>query len=132
VLDSPDVIRKKIARAVTDSLGEVRFNPEQAGLFNLLSMIHLLSGDTPEAIEARHADGRYGPVKQELAELVIEALAPVRERYREYEAEPEIVDRTLLEGAERAAPMARSVVEAVESRLGLRRSARRTTPVAAL
>ncbi len=129
LLDSPDVIRRKVARAVTDSVGKVRFNPEQAGLYNLLTMIHLLSGDAPDVIEHRLQDRGYRAVKEELADLVIATLEPLQRRFQEFADAPELVDRILAEGAERARPMAQDVVAAVEARIGLRPSA---TPAAAL
>lgn len=129
LLDSPDVIRRKVARAVTDSVGVVRFNPEQAGLYNLLTMIHLLSGDAPDVIEHRLKDRGYRAVKEELADLVIATLEPLQHRFQEFVDAPELVDRILAEGAERARPMAQDVVAAVEARIGLRPSA---TPAAAL
>jgi tryptophanyl-tRNA synthetase len=121
LLDEPGVIRRKVSRAVTDSLGVVRFNPEQEGLYNLLTMIQTLSGDSPDAIEQRLAGQGYRGVKEELADRLIEALRPLQERYSEFERQPEIVDEILRQGAERAAPMARSLVDQVEDRLGLRR-----------
>lgn len=132
LLDSPDVIRRKIARAVTDSLGAVRFNPDQAGLYNLLTMIHLLSGDAPDVIENRLRDRGYRGVKEELAELVIATLEPLQRRFQEFADAPDVVDRILAEGAERARPMAQEVVAAIEDRIGLRQSAARAAPTAAL
>jgi tryptophanyl-tRNA synthetase len=90
-------------------------------LYNLLTMIQTLSGDSPDAIEQRLAGQGYRGVKEELADRLIEALRPLQERYSEFERQPEIVDEILRQGAERAAPMARSLVDQVEDRLGLRR-----------
>jgi tryptophanyl-tRNA synthetase len=120
LLDSPDVLRKKISRAVTDSLALVRFNPEQEGLYNLLTMIESLSGRSPEELEARFAGQGYKAVKDELADLVLQTLEPLQKRYRELEEDPASVDRILAEGACRARQMARPVIEEVERRLGLR------------
>jgi tryptophanyl-tRNA synthetase len=120
LLDPPDVMRKKIARAVTDSLGVVQFNPEQAGLYNLLSIIQLLSGRSETEIMDQFQGQGYRAVKEETADLVVAALAPLQERYQEYLSNPELVDRILAEGAETAAPRARKVVSEVERRMGLR------------
>lgn len=129
LLEPPEELRKKISRAVTDSIGVVRFNPEQEGLYNLLSMIQLLSGRSPAELEAQFAGQGYRAVKEELADLVVDTLTPIQERYRELERSPEVVDSILEEGAERATAMARSVVQEVEDRLGLRR--RRSSGAAA-
>ncbi|HLJ68882.1 MAG TPA: tryptophan--tRNA ligase [Chloroflexota bacterium] len=131
LVDSSDVIRKKIARAVTDSIGVVRFNPEQAGLYNLLTMLQSLSGETSEEIESRFAGGGYAPLKQELGDRVIQALEPIQRRYHEYLAAPEIVDRILETGAEKARSMAAPVVRDAEQRLGLRFSGAQSGATAA-
>lgn len=120
LLDPPDVVRRKIARAVTDSSGMVRFNPEQSGLYNLLTMIHLLSGDAPDVIEHRLRERGYRGVKEELTELVVAVLEPIQQRFRQFEESPELVDQILAEGADRARPMAQDVVASVEDRMGLR------------
>lgn len=132
LLDSPAVIRRKVARAVTDSLGAVRFNPDQAGLYNLLTMIHLLSGDAPDAIENRLRDRGYRGVKEELAELIVATLEPLQRRFQEFSDAPELVDAILARGAERARPMAEEVVAAVEDRIGLRSVVGRAASAAAL
>jgi len=111
----------EVSRAVTDSLATVRFNPEQAGLYNLLTMIESLSGRSRDDIEAQFAGSGYKPVKDALAEAVIATLAPLQERYREFESDPEVVDRVLAHGAEKARGMAHEVVDEVERRIGLRR-----------
>jgi tryptophanyl-tRNA synthetase len=121
LIDPPEIIRKKFARAVTDSLASVRFNPAQDGLFNLLTMIQGLSDQSSEEIEARLQSEGYKGVKEYCADLVIGALGPLQQRFHEFQAEPIIVDRILQEGAERALPMARELLESVESRMGLRR-----------
>lgn len=120
LLEPPESIRRKVSRAVTDSQGIVRFHREQEGLYNLLTMIQLLSGDQPQVIEQRFEGQGYRAVKEELAERVIDALQPIQERYRAFEAEPQVVDGILAEGGERARTIASTVVRTVEERMGLR------------
>lgn len=120
LLDSPDVIRKKMARAVTDSLGIIRFDPAQAGLLNLLSMIEILSNQSKAEIESGFEGQGYRVVKDRLTELIIEAVSPLQERYRQFEADPRQVDELLAAGAERARDLARPVLAAVRERIGLR------------
>ncbi|MBV9281803.1 MAG: tryptophan--tRNA ligase, partial [Chloroflexi bacterium] len=132
LLESPGDIRKKVARAVTDSLGVVGFNPEQAGLYNLLTMIQLLSGQSEEQILTCFGGGGYRAVKEELADLVVETLQPVQDRYREFERNPDVVDRLLDEGAERAHEIAAGVLAKAQRAMGLRarRGARSALPSA--
>lgn len=121
LLDPPDIIRRKVARAVTDSLATIRFAPnEQPGLFNLLTIVQILSRRSPDQIEAEFAGQGYRAVKESVAELVIEAVTPLQERYREFEREPEVVDGILRDGAERARAISGQVVRAAQDRMGLR------------
>jgi tryptophanyl-tRNA synthetase len=120
LVDAPDVVRKKVARAVTDSLGVVRFDPAQAGLYNLLSIHRILSGLFAEELEERFAGQGYRAVKDEVSELISDALRPLQDRYETYRREPEIVDQILSNGARRAHEMAAETVRRVEQRMGLR------------
>ncbi|MCL4534478.1 MAG: tryptophan--tRNA ligase [Bacteroidetes bacterium] len=119
LLDGPDEIRRKIARAVTDPGREVRFDPGRPGLYNLLSIYELLSQEPRAEIEARFAGRGYAELKQELAELVIESLRPLQRRYREIRREPGRLEDLLAEGAARAAAEADRVLAAVKAAVGL-------------
>jgi tryptophanyl-tRNA synthetase len=125
MLDPPPVVRKKVARAVTDSLGEVRFDPAQAGLYNLLSIHQALSGQSAEEMEAHFEDQGYRAVKEEVAELISEALKLLQDRYASYQQAPEIVDGILADGADRAHDLAVPIVRTVEEKMGLRPRSKR-------
>lgn len=120
LLDEPDLIRRRIGRAVTDSLREIRFDEERPGVHNLLTIHHALSGQEKAAIEARFEGKGYGDLKKEVAEVVVEALAPVRRRYAEITADPAIVDGILEAGRDRARPVAEATMESVRRAMGLR------------
>jgi len=124
LLESPDAIRHKISRAVTDSLGIVRFNPDQAGLHNLLTILQLLSGESERELENRLEGQGYKAVKEAVTERVISALQPLQERYRQFTEEPQIVDRILAEGAEKAHAIASPVLSVAQDKVGLRPCAR--------
>jgi tryptophanyl-tRNA synthetase len=84
VLDEPRAIEKKLRRAVTDSGTEIRRDPRKPGVSNLIDVLAVARGTTPEAVEADLASARgYGDLKAATAAAVIEMLAPVRERYAE-------------------------------------------------
>ena len=87
LMDAPDVIRRKIRRAVTDSGTEVRGGPEKPALTNLLDIYSILSGATVDEIEQRYEGKGYADFKADLAEVVVEALAPIQARIRELEAD---------------------------------------------
>ncbi len=119
LLDEPSLIRKKIMRAQTDSFRDVVFEPSRQGLYNLLQIYELLSGQDRQSIE-RHFEGKgYGDLKKELAELVVEALTPIRERYGQIMADRTYVRSVLREGADALRPTARSTVALVKERVGL-------------
>lgn len=121
LLDDPDVIVKRIKRATTDSGSTVVFDEERAGLFNLLTIYLLLSkpGTTKQEVEAHFAGKGYGALKSELAELVVEALRPIQQKYRELSADPQYIEEILRDGADRARPIAAKTVADVKAAMGL-------------
>ena len=118
--DEPDVIRRVIQRAVTDTGREIVFSrdPEKAGVNNLLEIYELLSGQGRPEIEARFAGQGYAALKKEVAEVVIEALCPIRARYHELISDPAELDRTLAVGADRARSVAEPKVQEVRHKVG--------------
>lgn len=122
MLDSPDEIRWAIRRAVTDSGREIRFSddPEKAGVNNLLSIYKVITGKSEKEVEADFADARgYGELKQRVAEVVIEELRPIQERYRQLMKDPAELDRLLARGAQRAAAVSEPKVEEMKRKMGL-------------
>jgi tryptophanyl-tRNA synthetase len=125
ILDEPEVIRRKIARAVTDPGSEVRADDEQKpGVTNLLRIYSALAGEEIGALEARYAGAGYGAFKKDLAEVVTGALAPIRERTAKLLADEAALDRLLAHGADRARPVARETMTRVSQRVGFLPGAR--------
>ena len=121
LLDSPDRIKKKVMRAVTDSGREIGFtdDPARAGVNNLLEIYEAFTGDSREAIEARFAAARgYGDLKKQVTDVVIAGLAPVQRSYRELTSESGYIDELLGQGAERAAGVANPTLELARERMG--------------
>jgi tryptophanyl-tRNA synthetase len=119
LLAPPDVTRKNIMRATTDSGREVRFDEGRPGVYNLLEMYQLLSGRSREAIEVEFAGKGYGDLKKALAELVIETLRPLQERYAEIRRDPAYLEGLLRRGAERAETTAQATLKRVKDAVGL-------------
>ncbi|WP_217167523.1 tryptophan--tRNA ligase [Streptomyces sp. AC512_CC834] len=118
LLDEPDVARKKVMRAVTDSGYEVVYDRgERPGLANLLEILGACTGGDPA--ELAGAYDSYGALKKDTAEAVVEVLRPVRERHQELCADPGYVEGVLREGAEKARAMARPAVDAAYRAIGL-------------
>ncbi|EJC01856.1 tryptophan--tRNA ligase [Helicobacter pylori Hp P-8b] len=117
LLDEPDVIVKKIKKAATDSMGVIAFDETREGVFNLLNIYMLLSDESPEKIEERFKNKGYGDFKKELAEVVIQSLKPIQERYKEISDDE--VKAVLNCGAEKARPLARATYQKAKELMGL-------------
>ena len=120
LLDDPKVVTKRIRSAVTDTGTEISYDPEaKPGVSNLLTIYSALTGESIEQLVARYEGKMYGHLKVDLAEVVVEALRPFRERSAEYLADPGALDALLADGAERAAALAEPMLERVYERIGL-------------
>ncbi|MFH9251089.1 tryptophan--tRNA ligase [Streptomyces lydicus] len=118
LLDEPEVVRKKVMRAVTDGGSEVVYDrAERPGLANLLDVLAACTGGDPERLAGAYDS--YGALKKDVAEAVVETLRPVRERHAALAAEPAYVDEVLGRGAERARGMAKPRVDAAYRAMGL-------------
>lgn len=122
LMDDPKVIAKKIKSAVTDTEREIRYDPKaKPGIANLLDIYATVSGRTIPELEAEY-DGRgYGDLKKDLAEVVVERVAPIRERTLELMEDPAELDRLLAIGADKASERAERTLTTVYERVGFLR-----------
>jgi tryptophanyl-tRNA synthetase len=118
IADTPDVIRKKLKVAVTDSGKDVHRSPDKPGVSNLIEIMAVATDEAPEAIEDRYDGQGYGQFKSDVAEAVIAFLEPVRLRYEELSKDPGELERLLRMGAEQAAAAAAPTLEAMYERMG--------------
>jgi tryptophanyl-tRNA synthetase len=101
VMDEPDLLRRKIKRAVTDGLDRLEYRPdEQPGLANLLEILAACTGKPVREVAGEFRS--YGELKEAVTEAVIEELRPIRERTGELCADAAELDRIRARGAERA------------------------------
>jgi tryptophanyl-tRNA synthetase len=119
LLDTPDEIRQKIAKAVTGPGREVRFDVEQPGLYNLLTIYELLSKKSRPEIEAHFRGKGYAEFKRELAELLIDSLRPLQERYHDVRRDPRYLEGVLEDGSTRARAESGVVLRAAMTAMGL-------------
>jgi tryptophanyl-tRNA synthetase len=119
LLDEPDVIRRKIRRAKTDSGTEVVATPDKPALTNLLGIYAGLTDRSVPEIEDQYRGKGYGDFKKDLAEVVVESLSPIRERTLELLDDPRELDEVLEAGAEKARGVARSTLHDAWAKLGL-------------
>ena len=117
LLDDADTIRRKFKRAVTDSGTDVRFDETRPAVTNLLSMYQLLTGQTPEEVEAHFAGKGYAQLKGDLAEATIEFLRPFQERVRGIGDEE--LSRILRGGADKARRIAAETIRQAKERMGI-------------
>jgi len=123
VLEEPASIRRKIARAVTDSGSEIRADDEaKPGVTNLLRIYSALTGESVASLEQRYSGAGYGTFKKDLAEVVVSAFAPIRERTEKMLADEAHLDRLLAHGAARARQVAGPTMAAVRDRIGFLRA----------
>jgi tryptophanyl-tRNA synthetase len=119
--DEPEVIRKKVMRAVTDSGPTAENQPKSAEVQNLFTLVYHISGQEAHDYhdeQYRKATVRYGDMKKQLAQDLITFTEPLRERIRELMAEPEYLRKVATEGAEQARASARHTIEEVRHAVG--------------
>lgn len=120
VLDKPEDIRRKLKRAVTDSDGEIRYDPEaKPGVSNLLTILSVLRNESMEQTVASLQGLGYGALKEAAAEAVIAELTPIQARYSEIIADKDGLSALLQRNAERAQYLAQKTLRKVYKKVGL-------------
>jgi tryptophanyl-tRNA synthetase len=119
VLDEPAIVERKLRRAVTDSGEGIVRSPQKPGITNLIDILAVVRGVTPEAIEHDFATARYGDLKAALAAEVTAYLAPVRERYAQLRPDVAGLESVLSAGAERARTIASATLGDVRAAMGV-------------
>lgn len=121
MLDEPKVIEKKIKRAQTDSEASVHYDKDnKPGVANLMSIYSACTGKSLDEIENLYQGKGYGDFKKDLAQIVVETIKPIQERYNQLINSDEL-DEVLNAGAKKANKVASAMLEQVEKAIGLRR-----------
>ncbi len=118
LLDSPDVIHKKLKRAVTDSGEEIHYDETKPGICNLLTIYSAITGKSLHAIEQSYNGKGYGHLKKDLAEIVTEFLKPVQKKYRELSEDRSYITNIILKGEQSARARSNVVLKKVHNALG--------------
>ena len=119
IMDDNATILKKIKSAVTDTEGIIKFDREaKAGVSNLLGIHSAISGRSIESLEEQFAGEGYGALKAEVADVVIAAIEPIRERTQELMSDQNELDRLLADGADKANELAEATLAKVYDALG--------------
>jgi tryptophanyl-tRNA synthetase len=123
VLEEPRAITKKVKSAVTDSGTEVKRGEGKEGIGNLIEIMAVTRGITPEEVEKEFDGSGYGDFKGAVAEAVVDFLAPVRERYEELRPDEAALETALTAGAEKARAIASGTLAEVRAAIGVGRAA---------
>lgn len=120
LLDTPDEIRDTIMSATTDSNRETRFEHASPGIKNMLTLYQALTKQSRSEIENHFSDGKYGKLKKELSEVVIETLKPIQEEYKRIINDETYLDQVLNDGKERVSEIAETTMDEVKKSMGLK------------
>ncbi|MEG0306668.1 MAG: tryptophan--tRNA ligase [Clostridium sp.] len=119
ILDPPEVIRRKVARAVTDSIGEVKYSDEQPGVKNLMTILGAISGMSMEAIEEKYKGLGYAQFKLDVAEAVVKELEPVQNNVKELLSDKKKLEEIYTAGAKKANYIATKTLRKMQKKIGL-------------
>ena len=118
LLDSKDVIKKKINRAVTDSGAEVKYSKDKPGLSNLIDIYSCLSRENIKTIEHKYEGKMYSHFKNDLIEIIISCLNPIKQEYDKIINDKGYLNKVLKEGSEKASFKARRTISKVYRKIG--------------
>ncbi|WP_031497766.1 tryptophan--tRNA ligase [Bryobacter aggregatus] len=119
ILDPPELIKKKLSRATTDSNPHVDFDTMGPGVQNLLGIYQAFGSVSEDDMKAKFAGMRYGDLKKNVTEMIVSHLEPIQQRYREITADPAYLLSILTAGRDRVAPIAESTVRLTKQRMGV-------------
>lgn len=118
LMDSPDVIRKKLKRAVTDSEGVVRYSDEQPGVKNLLTIYSKITDKPIDEIVKNYEGKGYAQFKDDVAEVIIEEIKPIQEQIDYLLKNKDYLEKIYIHGAEKAEVVARKTLRKVYKKIG--------------
>ena len=121
MIDPPDLVRRKIMSAVTDTGREVRRAPDKPGITNLIDVMSVATGRHPADIEREYEGQGYGRFKADVADAVIALLAPMQRRYEELRSDQAELERLLAVGARKSVEASRPTLQAMYERMGFTR-----------
>lgn len=119
IMDPPEVIRKKVSRAVTDSIGIVSYSNDQPGVKNLINILCSINGTTPEEVVSSYEEKGYSHLKSDVAEAIIKELAPVQEKVNKLLSDKKYLEDIYKNGALKASYVANKVLRKMQKKIGL-------------
>lgn len=119
LLDEPDIIVSKIKKATTDSNSSIVFDENRHGIYNLLCIYEALSRKNRISIENEFDGKGYGVFKNALAEMIIETLRPIQDRYKELKNDEKHIKEILQNGLDCVLPRAQYTYNKAKELIGL-------------
>lgn len=119
IMDPPEVIRKKISRAVTDSLGIINYTDDQPGVKNLLNILSAINGTSPEDLVEFYKDKGYADLKSDVAEAIVSELSPIQNKVKELLNNKSYLESIYREGADKASYIANKTLRKVQKKIGM-------------
>lgn len=118
IMDSPEVIRKKISRAVTDSIGIVKYSDEQSGVKNLMTILSTITGMSMEDIEKKYEGQGYAQFKKDVGECIVAELEPIQTRAKELLGDKAYLEKVYKRGAEKANYASMKTLRKMQKKIG--------------
>lgn len=119
IMDPPDVIRKKISRAVTDSIGVINYSEDQPGVMNLLNILSAINSTSTEELVEYYKDKGYADLKSDVADAIIKELSPIQEKVHELLNNKSYLESIYKEGAQKASYVANKTLRKMQKKIGL-------------
>jgi tryptophanyl-tRNA synthetase len=118
IMDPPEVIRKKVSRCVTDSIGVVKYNDEQPGIKNLMTILSTITGMTPQEIENKYEGQGYAQFKLDVAEAIVNELEPIQKKVNDLLNNKDYLESIYKKGAEKAYYDSNKVLRKMQKKIG--------------
>ncbi|GAA0763267.1 tryptophan--tRNA ligase [Clostridium sartagoforme] len=118
IMDPPEVIRKKVSRAVTDSLGIINYSDDQPGVKNLLDLLIAINGSTPQDLVAYYKDKGYADLKKDVADAIVNELEPIQNKVNEILKDKKALEEIYKLGAEKANYISMKTLRKMQKKIG--------------
>lgn len=118
IMDSPEAIRRKLNRAVTDSIGIVKFNDEQPGIKNLINILSSITGKTAEQIVSEYEGIGYAKFKEDVAEAIVGVLTPIQQKVQKLLEDKTYLEDIYKKGAEKANYVSNKILRKMQKKIG--------------
>jgi tryptophanyl-tRNA synthetase len=119
LLHGPEAVREKIMAAVTDTGDKIVASPDKPGITNLLTIYSVLTGQSIQDLEAKYQGKGYGEFKKDLADVVVDFLKPIQEKYNQIRGDENYLNQVLKDGLAKAKPISEKVLNKVYQVMGL-------------